>query len=93
MKAYGGVVVYVHVFLTSAVVGGGWLASHPGHIIAGEGAHGTPRIGDWVGPGAGLDDVEKRKISDSDPLAVQPVAGRYNDCAIPSPSCQTSGTK
>jgi hypothetical protein len=29
MKTYGGVYVYIHVFLTSALVGGEWSASHP----------------------------------------------------------------
>jgi hypothetical protein len=48
----------------------------------------THGIGDWVGPRAGLDDVEKEKIldpyqeSNSDPSAVQPVASCYTDCAI-----------
>jgi hypothetical protein len=42
-----------------------------------------------VGPRTGLDDVEKRKYcpyrdSNSDPLAVQPVASHYTDCAIPA---------
>jgi hypothetical protein len=44
-------------------------------------------IGGWVGPRADLDDMEKRKFlalpdSNSDPLAVQPVASRYTDCVI-----------
>jgi hypothetical protein len=39
-----------------------------------------------VGPRAGLDGVEKRKFSNSDPSAFQPVARRYSDCAIPAPS-------
>jgi hypothetical protein len=30
MKAYGGVDVWIHVFLISALVGGGWSASRPG---------------------------------------------------------------
>jgi hypothetical protein len=43
-----------------------------------------------VDPRAVLDaDVERRKIScpyrDSDPSAVEPVASRYTDCAIPAP--------
>jgi Na+-translocating ferredoxin:NAD+ oxidoreductase RnfE subunit len=29
MKLYGGVGVYIHVFLTSALVGGEWSASRP----------------------------------------------------------------
>jgi hypothetical protein len=50
---------------------------------------GTHWIGDWVGRRASLDDVEK--ILDPtgtrtlDPSAVQPVASRYTDYAIPAP--------
>jgi hypothetical protein len=51
---YGGVDVYIHVFLTSAVVGGEWSASLPGRLTPG-----THWIGGSVGPRAGLDDVEK----------------------------------
>jgi hypothetical protein len=50
MKTYGGVDVYIHVFLTSALVGGEWSASRPGHFNC---------IGGWVGHRAGLDDMEK----------------------------------
>jgi hypothetical protein len=44
----------------------------------------------WVGPRAGLDDVEKRKFmtlthSSSDLSVVHPVASRYTNCAIPAP--------
>jgi hypothetical protein len=48
--------------LTSALVGGVWSASHPGHFTLGETAPGTHWIGGWVGRRAGLDDVEKRKF-------------------------------
>jgi hypothetical protein len=33
MKAYGGVDVYIHISLTSALVVGEWPASHPGSFI------------------------------------------------------------
>jgi hypothetical protein len=36
MKAYGGVDVYIHIFLTSAVVGGEWSASRPGRFTPGK---------------------------------------------------------
>jgi hypothetical protein len=52
MKAYGGMDVQIHIFLTSELVGGEWSASRPG----------THRIGGWVDPRAGLYDVEKRKF-------------------------------
>jgi hypothetical protein len=62
MKAYRGVDVYIHVFLTSALVGGELSASRPGRFTAGERSPGTHWRGGWVGPRAGMDDVEKRKI-------------------------------
>jgi hypothetical protein len=61
MKAYGGVDVYINIFLTSALVGGEWSALLPGCFIPGE-TPGTHWIGGWVGLRAGLDDVEKRKF-------------------------------
>jgi hypothetical protein len=62
MKTYGGVDVYIHVSLTSALVGGKWSVSFPGSFTAGEKAPGTHWIGGWVGPRAGLDAAEKRKF-------------------------------
>jgi hypothetical protein len=47
MKAYGGMDVQIHIFLTSALVGGQL------HAPA------THWIGGWVGPRASLGDVEK----------------------------------
>jgi hypothetical protein len=72
MKAYGGVDVYIQVFLTSALVGGVWSASRPGRYTHGKRNSGTHWIGAWVGPRAGLNDVEKRQFlpyrdSNSDP--------------------------
>jgi hypothetical protein len=60
MEAYGGVDVLIHVFLTSALLGGEWSASRPGCFTPAERAPGTHWIGGWVDPRAGLDDVEKR---------------------------------
>jgi hypothetical protein len=62
MKAYERVDVEIHVFLTSVVVGGEWSASLPGRFTPGERVPGTHWIGGWVGPRAGLDDVEGRRI-------------------------------
>jgi hypothetical protein len=59
MKTYGGVDVQIHVFLTSALVGGEWSASHPGLFTPGERAPGTHWIEGWMDPRAGLDDMEK----------------------------------
>jgi hypothetical protein len=62
MKAYGGVDVYIHIFLISAPVGGQWSASRPGRFTYGERAPGTHWTEGWVGPRHGVDDVEKRKF-------------------------------
>jgi hypothetical protein len=47
------------IFLTSALDGGEWSASRPGHFTLMERAPGTHWIGGWVGPNAGLDAVVK----------------------------------
>jgi hypothetical protein len=47
-------------FLTLALDGNEWSTSRPGHFISEEGALTTHCIGDWVGPKANLDAVEKR---------------------------------
>jgi hypothetical protein len=57
MKIYGGVDVFTHIFLTSALVGGQWSASRPGRFTPGERAPATHLIGGWVGPRAGSDDI------------------------------------
>jgi hypothetical protein len=49
-------------YLTSVLVGGESSALCPGRFTPGEKAHDTHWIGGWVGPRAGLDDVEKRKF-------------------------------
>jgi hypothetical protein len=51
-----------HVFLTSAVIGGEWSASHPGPFTPGERAPATLWTGGCVGPTARLDDMEKIKF-------------------------------
>jgi hypothetical protein len=61
-KANGGVDVEIHIFLTSALVGGEWSASRPGRFIPGERVPGNHWIGGWVDPRAGLHEVEKRKF-------------------------------
>jgi hypothetical protein len=59
MKTYGGVDVWIHVFLTSGLVGGELSASRSGRFTPVERAPGTHWIGGWVSPRAGLDDMEK----------------------------------
>jgi hypothetical protein len=36
MKAYGGMDVQIHIFLTSALAGGEWSASRPGRFTPGK---------------------------------------------------------
>jgi hypothetical protein len=62
MKEYGVVEVQFDAFLTSALDGGEWSASHPGRFTPRERAPGTHWIGGWMGPRAGLDAVVNRKI-------------------------------
>jgi hypothetical protein len=63
MKRYGGVDVYlyIHLFLTSALVGDECSASHPGRFTRLERAPGTHWVGGWVGPRTRLDDVKRRE--------------------------------
>jgi hypothetical protein len=58
MKAYGGVDVYFHIFLTSALAGGEWSTSRPGRFTPG-----THWIGGWVDPRAGLGDVKRKFLT------------------------------
>jgi hypothetical protein len=62
MKTYGGVAVYTHIFLTSALVGGEWPASRPGRFNPGARVSGVHRIEGQVGPRAGPDNIEKWKF-------------------------------
>jgi hypothetical protein len=73
MKAYGRVDVLIHIFLTSAVVGGEWSASRPGRFTPGERAPATHWKRGRVGPRTGLDDVERRKILPLPGLKLQPL--------------------
>jgi hypothetical protein len=60
MKTCGRFDVYIHVFLTSALV---WVVSFtPLPFYPWGRSPGTHWIGGWVGPRTGLDDMERRKI-------------------------------
>jgi hypothetical protein len=61
MKEYGGVDVWIHIFLTSALAGGECSASRPERFNPGERAPGTHWTGGWTDPRAGLDDMGKWK--------------------------------
>jgi hypothetical protein len=52
----------MHIVLTSALVGGEWLASRSCRFIPGERAPGTHYIRGWMDPRTGMDNVEKRKF-------------------------------
>jgi hypothetical protein len=73
MKAYGGVDVLIYIFLTSALAGGEWLASHPGRFIPGERTSSTHWIGGWVDVRAALDYMEKRKFLTLPRLELRPL--------------------
>jgi hypothetical protein len=73
MKAYGGVNVQIYIFLTSALAGGEWSASRPGRITPDERVPGTHWLGGWVGPRAGVDDVDKRKFLSLPGLELRPL--------------------
>jgi hypothetical protein len=68
MKAYGGVVVKIHIFLTSALVGRDCSASRPCRFTPG-----THWIGGLVVLRAGLDEVEKRKFLTLPGLELRPL--------------------
>jgi hypothetical protein len=76
MKAYGGVNVQIHIFLTSALVGDEWSASRNGHFTPGEIVPGTHWIGGWVDPRVGLDDFEKRKFLTLPGLKLRPACSQ-----------------
>jgi hypothetical protein len=63
----------IHIFMTSALIECEWSTSRPGRFNLGERALGTHRIGGWVSPRAGLDDVEKRKIFTLQGLELRPL--------------------
>jgi hypothetical protein len=88
MKAYGGVDIYIHAFLTSTLVQGEWSASRLCRCTLGERALGTHWIGGWVAPEPVWTTWRREnscpyRESNSKPSVVQPIARRYTDYAIP----------
>jgi hypothetical protein len=50
-------------FLTTAVYGGEWIASHPDRFTPPDGVPSTHWIRVWMGPRVGRDTLKRRKIS------------------------------
>jgi hypothetical protein len=69
-RRIGGVEVYLHEFLTSALDGGEWSASRHCRLTPREGAAGTHGIGGWVGSRAILNMVVKR--NSQSPRGIEP---------------------
>jgi hypothetical protein len=61
MNTYGEADVQIHIFLTSAPVGGVWSASRPCRFTPVERVPGTHWIEGWVDPRAGQEDINKGK--------------------------------
>jgi hypothetical protein len=84
--AYGGVDVYTHISLTTALVGGEWSASRPGRLPRGERLR-YPLDRKLGGPQSLSGRRGEEKILDyrdpnTSPSVAQPVASRYTDYAI-----------
>jgi hypothetical protein len=73
MKAYGGDDVYIHIFLTSALVAVEWLASIPCCSTPGESLR-YPLDRNLGGPRAGPDHVEKREFLTLPKLKLWPLS-------------------
>jgi hypothetical protein len=63
IKTYGEVKVQLCAFLTLVTDGGKWSASHPSCFTHREEVPRAQWIEDWMGSRAGLNVVEKRRIS------------------------------
>jgi hypothetical protein len=58
MKAYGGMDILIHIFLTSALGEGEWSNSRSGRFILGRGVPVLHWIGGWMNPRADLDSLD-----------------------------------
>jgi hypothetical protein len=83
-------------FLTSSLEGGEWSVSRPGRFTPDENSTGTHWLGEWVGPRAGLDAVEKIKIlplPEFEARVNQSVARRYTDSKYTVMCCVVHASK
>jgi hypothetical protein len=76
--------VKIHIFLTSALVGGEWSASRLCHFTTGERTPGTNWVGGWVDPCDGLDDVEKKILDPTGTRTPTPWSSSPWPVAIPT---------
>jgi hypothetical protein len=80
----GGVDVWIHIFLTLALVRGEWPVSRPCRFTTKERTSSTHCIGGWVGPRASLHYLERRSSwpyqdTNSDPSVIQLIARHYSN--------------
>jgi hypothetical protein len=90
MKAYGGVRLQIHTFLTSALAGGKWSVSRPCRFAPGGRSPGSHWIGGWVRPRASLDDLNKRKFLSLPGLKLRPLGKPVRSqslCRLSYPGC------
>jgi hypothetical protein len=73
MKAYVGVDVKIHVFLTSALLAGEWSASGHGSFTPRKQSPVPVYIGGWVSPRTGMEDVEKIQFLTLPGLELRPL--------------------
>jgi hypothetical protein len=78
-EAVWGTDVQIHVYLTTALVGGGRSTSHTGCFTPKESDPAINCIRGWVGPKASGENSSPYQNSNSDPSVLQPVASRCTD--------------
>jgi hypothetical protein len=86
IKAYEGVDINTHIFLTSVLVGGEWSASRPGRFTPGERTRHPShrRLGGSQSQSGRYREVThywRYRNSNSNPSVFKPVASRYTGCA------------
>jgi hypothetical protein len=90
MKVYGRVDLWIHIFLTSALVGDEWSGSRTGRFTPRKSTPGTHWIGGLVDPRVGLDDVEKRKFLTVPGLELRPLGRPARSQSLYRLSCPRS---